>query len=326
MSASNLHPNSGKPEPLSPGATSIDDLIQSLECISEKVEQDLPLSPEEEQDLAYVATLERSRRRSIISLKVIAATLAVVSIILSFLLADSKLGIFSNPQNAGTPHYDIKYIGAFPENMMNIIKIVTEAKKRLIVLTDVAGYGHFSNATVFEQYRAALLQKSVQGTKTYVTVLSSKKVKEERAGQFLSFSATDFLSEKYSAFWKVNDERREKRKRFLELVEQLKDPKGELLEYIGSQEKAYRGDLRRSRNITLSEANSDYDIFCWIADDRVAVFSILVHSHFRDAEHDSSEAGLHEASFLTHNQSIIHNLLRYATGHSGVHFPEPSDE
>ena len=77
-----------------------------------------------------------------------------------------------------------EYVGAFPEFMPMIVKLLGMAEKKVKIMCDIPAYGNYSNHKEYLRYFAALADLNAREVHVRLTVYTEEKEREALAVQF----------------------------------------------------------------------------------------------------------------------------------------------
>ena len=181
-----------------------------------------------------------------------------------------------------------EYIGNFPDNMERINELVSRAKRRLIVVTDLAAYGAFSAPEEHTNYKLRLEEMKNNEVELSALVYSDEVARGSVGDQFQKLlketSLSDFLhSELMDRFVEKNGIARPSDER-------------EFLDMVVEKNRIVR-ENEPFRNVTKCVAGR-FPVFLWIRDNEEAVFS------FYNLGQESREV-----SFYTNKPSLVKILI-----------------
>lgn len=179
-----------------------------------------------------------------------------------------------------------KFIGAFPENIPEVTKIVESTQTELIIVNDFVGYGHYSAPSKFDDYLNALIKLKNSGKKITIIVYDDETANDARLKQFKGTFETIKQSEPFKTFM---GERQNN--------ENVPTNIDEYYKGFVEREKKYKCDLTK-RGVSVKEVKGMLPLFFWIVDGNRASFSFYTFGS--DAK---------EASFETRDASLI-NIFR----------------
>ncbi len=178
-----------------------------------------------------------------------------------------------------------KYVGAFPDNMIEITKLVSATKKRLTIMCDIPSFGHYSSPQNFELYDLALHSLVASPNKPKITLItySSKKRLENAKSQFYKEFKDIEQSENFKRYFEYHKDN-----------SNIKYPRSteEFYTMLEDKREGFMEELK-SRGIKVLEYDDDLRIFAWISDDS-AIFSFYNYG-----------SELREVSFSTHDQAFF---------------------
>jgi hypothetical protein len=181
-----------------------------------------------------------------------------------------------------------QYVGNFPQNMTEIIKLINNTKNSLIVICDVPAYGHFSNPPGYANYNIAFRNIMTQQYKPKVT--------------YLTYDAKRRIQHSFDQFPKSYNEIKNSSgfKRYCDNFKTSSTfalPKDETKEGLFRWLDATHVDFQnqmKNLGVEVLEDSTDLRAFMWISDDKTAIFS------FYNYGSDSREV-----SFKTNDKALI---------------------
>jgi len=205
-----------------------------------------------------------------------------------------------------------QYVNVFPNNMPKIIELLQKAQKKLVIVSDIGAYGHFSSPSDSNSYVKELDRLSAPGKKIDIEFIcySRSAADEHLEDQFgwntlLASSKGDqvkawqkFHDDHKDAFvayrpWHFNKEPMD----MGDLTNQINDATDNLLTQLRSR--------KGEQGIYLA-AKTELPIFMWIIDDNEAIFSF--HTYGENAR---------EHSFRTTDPRFIDRLKEIANEAKG---------
>ena len=187
-----------------------------------------------------------------------------------------------------------RYVGNFPDNMNEMIKLIPTTQKRLIIVCDVPAFGHFSNPEGFRQYNLALqtlLNRTSKKPEITLVNYDLKRRLNNSANQFKMPVHELRKSESYKNYFNYwGDDRKEPK------VENLED----FCSWLDMRHRRFQDDLEE-KGVRVYETSKDLRAFIWIVDDREAIFSFYNYG---------SEN--REVSFRTNDKRLIESLTLIA--------------
>lgn len=220
---------------------------------------------------------------------------------------EEKLEYLTNKLVTINENLPTRSIGEFPDNMVEINKLIRASKKEIMIVSDVVCYGQFSNPSEWDEYQIAIANfiKGNIKTERKISILVHsdslrKKLLEE---QFtFPYDTSEDASMKEMKSFIAKDKGEPYQKFHTSFYNKTgKDAKVE----FPSMKKLYNYFLKENRdkltwfnglskNIDIRETNERQEVFLWIADsDQEAVFSI------------PNKPTNREVSFITYDKSLI---------------------
>ncbi len=170
-----------------------------------------------------------------------------------------------------------QYAGVFPKNLPAIVSLLRDTSRSLLVVSDTAGYGHFSEPRIFEHYKAQLHELTSAGVDVRMLVYDEARYREANQKQLgkMSESYEEFLgSSTFAAYekWKPRKAKlmREGPEDFYEVL--VKNETETISELIDNGAKVDRTDQH-------------LPIYMWISDGEKAVFGFVVNEAGEDLEY-----------------------------------------
>lgn len=184
-----------------------------------------------------------------------------------------------------------RYVGYFPDNMEEVIKLISATKRRLIIVCDVPAYGHYSNPYGFAEYDQAIRSLLVRIKKPKITLITYDHEKRflNSKNQFNKNYDDIINSQTLKDYLDFH-----KDKKHIKLPEE-KTAKA-FYEWLGERHTDYLKQLAWL-GVEIFESPVDLRSFGWISDDS-AIFSF--HNYGND---------LREVSFKTTDLPFI-NILK----------------
>lgn len=178
------------------------------------------------------------------------------------------------------------YVDVFPQNIDAIVELMDNTKERLLIMTDIAGYGHFSSPSLWRKYNAKikdLLEKKIE---LDITIYSQSKATQSLRNQFGPDTQFEEIakSSSFATYFK----------HFPGLT-QPKTTEEFLQMRVKAQEDVF--DRLQALGAPLSRTESFVPVFMWIRDGREAIFSFHTQG-----------IGAREVSFRTQDKRLIDTL------------------
>ena len=157
------------------------------------------------------------------------------------------------------------YVGGFPEDMEEIIRVTSGDIKLLYIMTDLLGYGSYSDPDHFYEYLTNLQRVAGKGVKIEMIVYTGPVAKDVLRNEF---PISDYENEKgklrYARYFSVYHKN-------LGLPSSY-DP---FINALTSAEAEYAGVLAGRANIDIRHIRSKLPFYLWLQGDREAIFSFL---------------------------------------------------
>jgi len=186
------------------------------------------------------------------------------------------------------------YVGNFPANMDEIIKLIPTANRSLVIVCDVPAFGHFSNPEGFRDYNLAfqnLLNRQKNRPEVTLITYDLQRRLCNSANQFgPSFEEfkKGFIYKHYFEYW--NSDKKEPDVKTME----------DFCKWVDNRHRRFQADLDE-KGVKVYETSKDLRAFLWIADEKDAIFSFYNYG---------SEN--REVSFRTNDKKLIDSLLLIA--------------
>ena len=154
-----------------------------------------------------------------------------------------------------------QYVGVFPYHVPEIIKVLGTARKKVTILCDVLGYGHFSAPRQYELYRAKIIEISEHveiSIAVYDNGYGQSALSEQFGDPFESIR--DSLSyANYMSYRKIDSsDQPTSREEFFDMLTR-------------TAENHYK-DFNVG-SIAIDKVKKGIPVCFWIVDDRIALFS-----------------------------------------------------
>jgi hypothetical protein len=197
-----------------------------------------------------------------------------------------------------------RYVGNFPDNMNEMIKLIPSTQKKLFIVCDVPAFGHFSNPEGFRQYSLALqtlLNRTSHKPEIILVNYDLKRRISNSASQF-KMPVNELLDndayKNYFNYW----------------GEDRKEPKVENLEdfciWLDIRHQKFQADLEE-KGAKVYETSRDLRAFVWIVDDREAIFSFYNYgSENREVSFRTNDKRLIESLELIARETLVHAVRR----------------
>ena len=185
------------------------------------------------------------------------------------------------------------YLGEFPENLPAIVDAVKDARFSISILSDVFSYGAFSAPSLYEMLGLTLRQKKTSNKALEITwcAYSDKKAEASVRQQFALANITPGSSAEKEFIGSG------KMASFTHFFEGIRPTSIEdfLEKVLRQMNNRMREDLRTIGCKVNGGFESDFPIYIFLVDRRLAVFSI----HIRDG------SPAREATFLTQDPVLL---------------------
>jgi len=163
-----------------------------------------------------------------------------------------------------TESLSTRFIGTFPLFLPNIVELIRNARKSVIVFCDFPGYGGFSDPDNGLAYRQALERQIQLGHRVELTCADLER-RQRQSAELLNRVRWDD--------WRA--ENRENILAFLAVHRNIADPlavtRDQLFRILDDVDEQL---LRQVFRKDIVQLPVDMPIYFWIADDRIAVFSV----------------------------------------------------
>lgn len=225
--------------------------------------------------------------------EVIALIVSVGAMALAIITEKKVKDIYSSARKI-TDSISTKYVGKFPENMEEVIKLISSTKRKLIITSDVPSYGHFSNPRGFAQYKNAILNLLTNEPRPHIVLITydhEKRLANSR-NQFNKTYEEVVNGAAYKNYFEYH-----RNNKSIKPPEQpdkdgfCKWLEGNHIEFIKNMVAA---------GVQVFESSRDIRSFSWIGDD-----SAILSFHNYGNE-------LREVSFKTSDQSLVDILKVFA--------------
>lgn len=178
-----------------------------------------------------------------------------------------------------------QYVGAFPGNMKVINEVIGRAKTRLLILTDYASYGGWSDPVANQTYKRLITERAVGNVDVQIIRYDPRKAREETGRQFKQYSIEQILA---SPSW-------QRFKDFHSIRDQVKSMDA-FIEHLMKYNDHCATEFGNSR-VAVNTINETVPIFLWIRDEEECVFSL------------SPDVQSREISFCTRDKSLIDQFI-----------------
>lgn len=181
-------------------------------------------------------------------------------------------------------------IGHFPENLRAIVELIGNTKKRLVIATDVASYGHLSNPDECARYHAALVACAARSVSIELIAYSGARADAERRWQF-----TEYIKKGEDGFRDLVSEERWTRfaaKNGIVNVNNCDD----VFKALAFADLKFRHGISQTATVKVFDLPNPVDtlpVFFWLRDGEEAIFSLFTVGE-----------NVREISFRTIDQSI----------------------
>ncbi|MBS1731874.1 MAG: hypothetical protein JST02_01135 [Bacteroidetes bacterium] len=182
-----------------------------------------------------------------------------------------------------------KYVGNFPHNMDEMVRLIPKTEKSLTIICDVPAFGHFSNPEVFDQYNLAiigLLTRSRKPQINMVTYDENRRLKNSMNQFKMPFSELKSTST-YREYFERWPDREDPNITTLE----------DFCKWLDERHVNFQYELK-DKGAKVYESQIDLRAFVWIIDEKEAIFSFYNYG---------SEN--REVSFRTNDKKLIRSLL-----------------
>src|ERR1700710_1792791 len=106
--------------------------------------------------------------------EIFAAAIAVIAMFLA-IITEIKVKKVLRTAHDITSSLSTRYVGYFPDNMEEVIKLISGTKRQLIIICDVPAYGHFSNPYGFAEYDHAIRKLLIPSSRPKITLITYNK-------------------------------------------------------------------------------------------------------------------------------------------------------
>jgi hypothetical protein len=181
-------------------------------------------------------------------------------------------------------------IGHFPENLRAIVELIGNTKKRLVIATDVASYGHLSNPDECARYHAALVACAARSVSVEIIAYSGARADAERRWQF-----TDYVKKGEDGFRELVGEERWKRFAAKNGIVNVKNC-DDVFKALVFADLKFRHGISQTSTVKVFDLPNPVDtlpVFFWLRDGEEAIFSLFTVGE-----------NMREISFRTIDQSI----------------------
>ncbi len=219
-------------------------------------------------------------------IEIVGAILSVVAMILAIITEGKVKRIYRSAERIAES-VSTKYVGKFPENMEDIIKLISSTRRYLTIVCDVPSYGHFSNPQGFVQYSQAIRNLLIPRIKPKISIItySHEKRLENSANQFNKTYNEIINSDTYNNYFEYHKG-----------SENIKPPKEKTKEafcnWLEEKHCNFILDLYNT-GVHVYESSVPLRAFVWISDDS-AIFSFYNYG-----------TDVREVSFRTNDQTLI---------------------
>lgn len=206
-----------------------------------------------------------------------------------------------------------KFLSAFPDFIEDIVSLINNAESELTILCDFPAYSYFSDYPGWIKYHGAINNQTDKDEPVSATIicLSPEKLRERIKEQFLNENSS--LDESWAACFSSNRFQKNL-SHFIKRHDKSLHNKG-ISNYTEKDVPLDRfidlsidvsNDILKSEflNTELLETTSQMSMFCWIADNKMAIFAI-----------PRSEVGGKELGFKTTDEKLILALKSIVKGY-----------
>ena len=178
-----------------------------------------------------------------------------------------------------------EYIAEFPDNMEEINRVVSSAKRELDIMVDVPGYGQYSRPEISDLYMQAL-RKLRPDVTIKMLIYDENSVRESRRRQFAGREFSDLMKNKRFKHY------------FHDVWPTLGEPnsKEEFMDKLQQKQRDYEKSLLE-KQIDIKHVSGRLMFYLWLADNQEAIFSF---------QNNSKEE--HEISFRTRDGTLINTF------------------
>ena len=156
-----------------------------------------------------------------------------------------------------------KYVGKFPDHLSEITRLLRTAKRKVVIVCDLLGYGYYSNPTHYMQYKACIADLSGGDIEVVITIYDEARAmaatKEQLGDSFDEISKSETF------------------KNYLNFYNKRKEPPTTMAQFYDSMKDDYRKQYNEFNvgtiKIRKAKASKSLPVFFWVVDDRAAVFS-----------------------------------------------------
>jgi hypothetical protein len=187
-----------------------------------------------------------------------------------------------------------KYVGHFPDNMEEIIKLIALTKRQLIITCDIPSYGHFSNPRGFALYKNAILNLCASDSRPKIIIVTYDHERRliNSKNQFISRYEEVRNGASYKKYFEYHKDNKS-----------VKQPKELTLEgfcnWLEDKHKEFIITMVNA-GVEVYESSKEIKSFAWISDD-----SAILSFHNYGNE-------LREVSFKTSDQPLVDILSEFA--------------
>lgn len=154
-----------------------------------------------------------------------------------------------------------KYLGTFPNNMDDIVRVASATHKELRILSDIPGYGHYSQPERFELYKKAMITAARSGYPVRMLYYSPAVQRNSAEDQFNERKWEEIRSDRrFHEF-------------FLNHPEYPHDTYQQFAASLLKIQESFETILCVN-GVQIEHYNEPSAVFFWVADDRTAVFAI----------------------------------------------------
>ncbi len=183
-----------------------------------------------------------------------------------------------------------RYVDNFPYNMEEITKLISNTKRKLIILSDVPAYGHYSNPEGFYKYKQAINDLLMPNRNINVVVIAgNQKIRREsRKIQYNNKSFDEIVTNiKYIKYFEI----------FPHIIPPKEKSIEGFFEWLDERNKHFEDEIKNNGALVLEVIN-EISSHVWLRDDAEAIFTF--YNSFRDSN---------EVSFFTKDKRIIDLLI-----------------
>ena len=156
-----------------------------------------------------------------------------------------------------------KFVGKFPDHISEVARLLGTAKRKVVIVCDLLGYGYYSNPAHYMQYKSSItgLPADISVAITIYDEGQAMAAAKEQLGESLEEIQKSETYRNYVAFYKIAKKDRPTS------IEQFYD------QWAEDCRQHYKEFNVGAIRICKTRVDKSIPVFFWMVDDRAAVFS-----------------------------------------------------